>query len=273
MVTRGRSFATAVLVSAVLTYALQPAAAGALGGPSLTLHGFGAATGGSATYTLIVANLGDSPAPAVTLSLTLPAGAALHQATTSQGACAGLSCTLGTVAPGAPVQITLVTSFGNGPLVAVAGYAGGSASLTLPGVVAPPVASAASVPTAPLANGVQQNQAIATCAGTTPSLGVGRADGYALLVAGGQGTPPLQCLASGCSMVTLSLQPGLSTRDIVASVEGAAVSGIWQYDAVGERWRALYLATAGAPLDGVPLVQGIGQYTICVGGAGTIVSH
>src|SRR5581483_2075727 len=101
---RGRIIAV-LTIACVLLLAARALPARASTGPSLTVHGFGTAVGGSASYTLIVANLGDSDAPGVTLSLNLPAGAALRQANSSQGSCSGTVCALGTVRPGLPAQI------------------------------------------------------------------------------------------------------------------------------------------------------------------------
>jgi large repetitive protein len=67
------------------------------------------AAGGEAAWTLLVTNNGPSTATGVTVADALPAGVTFASATPSQGACAAegqlVSCALGTLAPGASVQV------------------------------------------------------------------------------------------------------------------------------------------------------------------------
>jgi uncharacterized repeat protein (TIGR01451 family) len=101
----------ALSVLVLLLAAALPARGRAAVGPSLTLRGSGLPSGGAAIYTIIVANLGDTAAPAVQLEGVLPIGVALHGASPNQGACvaafSSFSCALGDVAPGYPAMITL----------------------------------------------------------------------------------------------------------------------------------------------------------------------
>jgi uncharacterized repeat protein (TIGR01451 family) len=65
------------------------------------------------TYTLTVHNNGPNAAANVLASDTLPAGASLVSATTTQGTCLGtfaIACNLGTVAAGGSVKITIVVT-------------------------------------------------------------------------------------------------------------------------------------------------------------------
>jgi uncharacterized repeat protein (TIGR01451 family) len=70
-------------------------------------------TGGMLTYQLSVTNRGPSPATSIALEDRLPSALTLSSTTASQGSCqldgATLSCELGTVAPGASAEVTLVT--------------------------------------------------------------------------------------------------------------------------------------------------------------------
>lgn len=85
-------------------------------GPSADLSlvkSVGAATaGGTVTWTLVVSNRGPSAATGVSLDDSLPPGVSFQSATPSQGSCsqAGgtVGCTLGTIAPGASGQVTIV---------------------------------------------------------------------------------------------------------------------------------------------------------------------
>jgi len=64
-------------------------------------------------YTLVVTNAGPSPATGVRLTDTLPAGLALAGASATQGACGSaspLTCTLGSLAPGATATVTLAVT-------------------------------------------------------------------------------------------------------------------------------------------------------------------
>jgi uncharacterized repeat protein (TIGR01451 family) len=67
----------------------------------------------SLTYTATVQNLGPASATAVTLSDTIPAGTTLVSATWPSGTCTGttaISCSLGTLAAGASVTVTIVVT-------------------------------------------------------------------------------------------------------------------------------------------------------------------
>jgi uncharacterized repeat protein (TIGR01451 family) len=68
---------------------------------------------GNITWTIVVTNNGPSTATGVTIADPMPAGNTFVSATTSQGTCTGgaiLNCTIGTMAAGAHVTITLVTT-------------------------------------------------------------------------------------------------------------------------------------------------------------------
>jgi len=68
---------------------------------------------GNITWTMVVTNNGPSTATGVTIADPMPAGNTFVSATTTQGSCTGgaiLNCSLGTVAAGATVTITLVTT-------------------------------------------------------------------------------------------------------------------------------------------------------------------
>jgi uncharacterized repeat protein (TIGR01451 family) len=68
---------------------------------------------GNITWTMVVTNNGPDAATGVTISDPMPAGNTFVSATTSQGSCTGgaiLSCTIGNMAAGAHVTITLVTT-------------------------------------------------------------------------------------------------------------------------------------------------------------------
>jgi uncharacterized repeat protein (TIGR01451 family) len=69
--------------------------------------------GSNITWTMVVTNNGPDTATGVTISDPMPAGNTFVSATTSQGSCTGgaiLQCNLGTIAAGASVTITLVTT-------------------------------------------------------------------------------------------------------------------------------------------------------------------
>lgn len=66
------------------------------------------AAGGQVTYTLTVTNNGPADATGVTVTDPLPAGETLVSANPSEGACAGTTCQLGTIADGGQAQV-LVT--------------------------------------------------------------------------------------------------------------------------------------------------------------------
>ncbi|GAB2786323.1 hypothetical protein GCM10027091_19280 [Streptomyces daliensis] len=65
-------------------------------------------TGGSTSVTVTVTNNGPSPSPGTTFTVAPPAGVRLDELTTSTGQCEAetLQCDLGTLAPGASVQVT-----------------------------------------------------------------------------------------------------------------------------------------------------------------------
>jgi uncharacterized repeat protein (TIGR01451 family) len=68
---------------------------------------------GNITWTIVVTNNGPSAATGVTIADPMPGGNTFVSATTSQGTCTGgaiLNCTIGTMASGASVTITLVTT-------------------------------------------------------------------------------------------------------------------------------------------------------------------
>ena len=68
--------------------------------------------GGTLTYTLQAANAGPSPASGVTLADTLPDGVVFVSATAGQGSCQNqardVTCTIGTIASGSAVPVTIV---------------------------------------------------------------------------------------------------------------------------------------------------------------------
>jgi uncharacterized repeat protein (TIGR01451 family) len=69
--------------------------------------------GSNLTYTITVKNNGEVAATGVTLTDTLPAGAALVSANSTAGACSGttsINCGLGTMAPGATATVTVVVT-------------------------------------------------------------------------------------------------------------------------------------------------------------------
>jgi uncharacterized repeat protein (TIGR01451 family) len=69
--------------------------------------------GSNLTYTIFVKNIGEVTATGVTLTDTLPAGATLVSANSTAGTCSGtttISCSLGTLAPGATVMVTIVVT-------------------------------------------------------------------------------------------------------------------------------------------------------------------
>jgi len=68
---------------------------------------------GNITWTMVVTNNGPSAATGVTIADPMPAGNTFVSATTTQGTCTGgaiLNCSIGTMAAGASVTITLVTT-------------------------------------------------------------------------------------------------------------------------------------------------------------------
>jgi uncharacterized repeat protein (TIGR01451 family) len=68
---------------------------------------------GNITWTIVVTNNGPSAATGVTLADPMPAGNTFVSASSTQGSCTGgaiLSCNIGTMAAGASVTITLVTT-------------------------------------------------------------------------------------------------------------------------------------------------------------------
>jgi uncharacterized repeat protein (TIGR01451 family) len=68
---------------------------------------------GNITWTMVVTNNGPSEATGVTVADPMPAGNTFVSATTTQGSCTGgaiLNCTIGDMAAGASVTITLVTT-------------------------------------------------------------------------------------------------------------------------------------------------------------------
>ena len=77
----------------------------------LVVHKVGApnpvAPGNNLIYFITVTNLGPSPADAVVVVDTLPAGVTFVSATPSQGSCVSVNCSLGTLASGATATITV----------------------------------------------------------------------------------------------------------------------------------------------------------------------
>jgi uncharacterized repeat protein (TIGR01451 family) len=68
----------------------------------------GSPTVGSAiTYTLTATNLGPSKATGVAVQAEIPAGLSLRSALSARGACASDRCSIGTIAAGESVRITL----------------------------------------------------------------------------------------------------------------------------------------------------------------------
>jgi uncharacterized repeat protein (TIGR01451 family) len=68
---------------------------------------------GNITWTMVVTNNGPSEATGVTVADPMPAGNTFVSATTTQGSCTGgaiLNCTIGDMAAGASVTITLITT-------------------------------------------------------------------------------------------------------------------------------------------------------------------
>ena len=68
---------------------------------------------GNITWTMVVTNNGPSEATGVTVADPMPGGNTFVSATTTQGSCTGgaiLNCTIGAMAAGASVTITLVTT-------------------------------------------------------------------------------------------------------------------------------------------------------------------
>jgi uncharacterized repeat protein (TIGR01451 family) len=68
---------------------------------------------GNITWTMVVTNNGPSEATGVTVADPMPAGNTFVSATTTQGSCTGgaiLNCTIGEMAAGASVTITLITT-------------------------------------------------------------------------------------------------------------------------------------------------------------------
>ena len=68
---------------------------------------------GNITWTMVVTNNGPSEATGVTIADPMPGGNTFVSATTTQGSCTGgaiLNCTIGDMAAGASVTITLVTT-------------------------------------------------------------------------------------------------------------------------------------------------------------------
>jgi uncharacterized repeat protein (TIGR01451 family) len=68
---------------------------------------------GNITWTIVVTNNGPSAATGVTIADPMPAGNTFVSASSTQGTCTGgaiLNCSIGTMAPGASVTITLVTT-------------------------------------------------------------------------------------------------------------------------------------------------------------------
>jgi uncharacterized repeat protein (TIGR01451 family) len=70
-----------------------------------------ASVGGTLTYTIVVTNSGNLTATGVTLMDTLPSSASFQAVSASQGTCghsAGtITCTLGSMAPGASITVTI----------------------------------------------------------------------------------------------------------------------------------------------------------------------
>ncbi len=72
-----------------------------------------ATVGGHITWTIVVTNNGPSTATGVVIADAIPSGNTYVAASTTQGSCTGgaiLGCSLGTLAPGGTVTITLVTA-------------------------------------------------------------------------------------------------------------------------------------------------------------------
>jgi uncharacterized repeat protein (TIGR01451 family) len=63
--------------------------------------------GSTVTYRLTVRNVGPHPATAVTVTDTLPAEFTFVSAMPSQGTCAGVTCNLGTIAPGSTATVVV----------------------------------------------------------------------------------------------------------------------------------------------------------------------
>ena len=98
-----------LLVNGTLTVLAGPADLAIVKTASAPIYG----TGQQITYTIVVSNLGPSPAGGTVVSDVIPAGTTFVSATPSQGSCSGTStvtCTLGTIANGGSANISLVVT-------------------------------------------------------------------------------------------------------------------------------------------------------------------
>jgi uncharacterized repeat protein (TIGR01451 family) len=117
--------------------------------PSVSASVAGNSTGGEITYSIRVANNGPERASGIVLSDSLPSGATLVSASTSQGTCSAASCELGVLRSGQSADVTVKAKVGFGTFTntakvtsAAANTASNSASvtstLTQPAKVTPP---------------------------------------------------------------------------------------------------------------------------------------
>ena len=84
--------------------------------------------GQTLTYTLAVNNAGPSNAATVTVTDTLPGGVTLQSVSSSQGGCAALPCTLGTVNASGAATVTVVVAVNTGTTGTLTNTAGVSSA-------------------------------------------------------------------------------------------------------------------------------------------------
>ena len=82
--------------------------------PSISASVAGNSTGSEITYSIQVADNGPERASGIVLADSLPAGASLVSASTSQGTCSGASCTIGVLRSGQSATVTIKAKTGFG---------------------------------------------------------------------------------------------------------------------------------------------------------------
>jgi hypothetical protein len=98
--------------------------------------------------------------------------------------------------------------------------------------------------------------------GAQPVIPAPSALGITILT--GVGSPATQALRPGCTAVSLSSSPGTPVSAIASLVSPpGAVTAIWRFDAVQQRFLAGFLATPGAPLDFTFTAGNDETYAIC----------
>jgi uncharacterized repeat protein (TIGR01451 family) len=114
--------------------------------PSISASVAGNSTGAEITYSIRVSNNGPERASRIVLADSLPSGASLISASTSQGTCSGTSCDLGVVRSGQTADVTIKAKTGFGTFTNTAKVTSDAANTASDSASVTSVAEPAKVP-------------------------------------------------------------------------------------------------------------------------------